>query len=101
MEMEKPKPLSEEEINLRLKNLSDWKYSDDKIVKEYKFDDFMDSLGFVNKLAPFFEQNDHHPDITIKYSKVIFELQRWDIGGKVTDRDFLIAEEIERMYSER
>jgi pterin-4a-carbinolamine dehydratase len=61
----------------------------------------MDSLGFINKLAPFCEANDHHPDIHLLYSKIIFELQRFDIGGKVSNKDFMVAAEIERLYSER
>ena len=30
-----------------------------------------------------------------------FELQRFDIGGKVTDLDFTIAKGIEQKYSKR
>lgn len=97
--MEKPKILSEKEIRENLKKLPGWEYADDKIKKEFKFTDFMDSLSFINKLAPFFEKMDHHPDTHIFYSKVLFELQRFDIGGKVTDRDFEVASEIEKVYS--
>lgn len=99
--MEKPKVLSEEEIKEGLKSLEGWSYAEDKISKQFEFKDFMDSLGFVNKLAPVFEENDHHPDTHIMYSKVLFELQRFDSGNKVTDRDFTIAHEIEKHYKER
>lgn len=99
--MEKPNILSEEQIQEELKTLQGWEYKEHKISKEFKFNDFMDVLNFVNSLAPFCEANDHHPDIHIFYSKVLFELQRFDVGGKVTDKDFLIAREIERLYSQR
>ncbi len=99
--MEKPIPLSEGEIREKLKELPGWTYADDKLKKEFKFNDFVDSLGFINKLTPFFEEKDHHPDTHIFYNKVLFELQRFDIGGKVTDRDFEVASEIERVYAER
>jgi len=98
--MEKPIPLPEEDIRNRLKDLPGWKYENDKIKKEFKFDDFMGSLGFINKLAPFFEEKDHHPDTHIFYNRILFELQRFDIGGKVTDKDFEVAAEIERVYSQ-
>ena len=81
--MNKPTSLSREEIQEKLKKLPGWEYVDDKIKKEFKFNDFMDSLGFINKMAPFFEKMDHHPDTHIFYNKVLFELQRFDIGGKV------------------
>jgi 4a-hydroxytetrahydrobiopterin dehydratase len=99
--METPKILEQNEIEEKLKDLPGWSYSDDKISKTYEFKDFMDSLSFVNSLAPFFEENDHHPDVHIMYSKILFELQRFDVGEKVTDRDFLIAKKIEENYSTR
>lgn len=100
MNMNKPIVLTQEEIEVRLKDLAGWKFVDDKISKQFEFKDFMDSLGFVNTLAPYFESMDHHPDIHIFYSKILFELQRFDSGSKVTDRDFTVATEIERQYSE-
>ncbi len=99
--MKKPTPLSGKEIQEKLKKLPGWEYAGDKIKKEFKFKDFMDSLGFIIKMAPFFEKMDHHPDTHIFYSKVLFELQRFDIGGKVTDRDIEVASEIERIYGQR
>jgi len=99
--MDKPTVLTRQEIDARLKDLAGWKFANDKISKQFGFKDFMDSLGFVDSLAPYFESVDHHPDTHILYSKVLFELQRFDIGGKVTDRDFEVATEIEKKYSER
>ena len=93
--------LTEQEITEQLKSFPGWLYKDNKISKEFKFEGFMDSLGFINKLAPFCEQLDHHPDIHIFYNKVLFELQRFDVGGKVTNKDFLVAEEIEKLYAKR
>ncbi len=99
--MSKPVTLSPEEIKKGLQTLPGWEFSNDKIRKQYKFNDFMDSLNFINQLAPFFEANDHHPDITINYSKVLFDLQRFDIGGKVTDLDIKTAHQIEEAYQKR
>jgi 4a-hydroxytetrahydrobiopterin dehydratase len=91
-------PLSNEEISKKLKGLPGWKYADNKISKEFEFPTFIDGLLFINKLAFFSEKIDHHPDIHIFYNKIRFELQRFDIGGKVTERDFTIAKKIEEMF---
>ena len=98
MELDEPKILSPKEIKERLVSMPGWIYKKNKIAKEFKFNDFMDSLKFVNRLAPYCERIDHHPDVYIFYSKILFELQRFDVGGKVTARDFLIARRIERLY---
>jgi 4a-hydroxytetrahydrobiopterin dehydratase len=92
------KILSEEEIQEKLKDFPGWEYKDNKISKEFEFEAFMDCVAFIVKLAPFSEANDHHPDIHIFYKKILFELQRFDVGGKVTAMDFKVAEEIERLY---
>lgn len=99
--MTKPVILSLETIQEELKTLPGWEFADDKISKQYKFKDFLDSLSFINQLAPAFEANDHHPDITINYSKVRFDLQRFDSGGKVTDLDIKTARHIENSYAAR
>jgi 4a-hydroxytetrahydrobiopterin dehydratase len=90
--------LEEGEILERLKELPGWEYKENKIVKEFKFGEFLNVLAFLVKMAPFFEKNDHHPDMHIFYSKVLFELTRWDVDGKVTDLDFITAHEIERVF---
>lgn len=93
--------LTQEQIQEELKTLPGWEYKEDKISKQFEFANFMDSLNFVNQLAPFCEQLDHHPDTHILYSKVLFELQRFDIGGKVTNKDMLVAHEIESLYAQK
>ena len=97
--MDKPKILSKEEIETVLTRLPGWSYADDKISKEYVFKYFVDSLSFINSLVAYFESMDHHPDVHIFYSKVRFDLQRFDIGGKVTDRDIEVAKKIESTYA--
>jgi len=92
-------PLSATEIEEKLSEVRGWKYADNKISKEFKFPGFMPVVNFINQLAPFCEEHDHHPDIHIFYNKVRFDLQRFDIGGKVTARDFMVAKEIDRLFA--
>jgi 4a-hydroxytetrahydrobiopterin dehydratase len=63
--------------------------------------DFVQSLSFVNSLVAYFETIDHHPDVYIAYGEVTFELTRYDLGGKVTDRDVEVAKKISSVYRAR
>ncbi|HNZ55656.1 MAG TPA: 4a-hydroxytetrahydrobiopterin dehydratase [Candidatus Paceibacterota bacterium] len=99
MDNYKLKPLPDTEINERLKSMPGWTYKDNKINKEFSFPTFADAVSFIDNLAPFCDKIDHHPDIHIFYKKILFELQRFDIGAKVTEKDFITAHEIERLYS--
>lgn len=94
-------PLTQDIIEDNLVELPAWNYADDQLSKEFDFSSFLEVVNFINKLAPFFEQVEHHPDIHIYYNKVVFELQTHDAGDKVTQRDFIVANEIEQRYDER
>ena len=49
------------EIDSRLKELNGWSRQGDKLTKRFKFDNFADSLAFVNKVGEIAEAADHHP----------------------------------------
>ena len=88
--------LSAEETSLKLKELEGWELKDNSIVKTFEFEDFMESVDCVNKIAPLAEGMSHHPDIEIKYNKVTIALSTHDEGG-VTEKDFELASKIENL----
>lgn len=92
-------PLADAEIEERVGKLSGWTFNDNKISKEFTFPTFAEAVAFVDLLAPFCDKVDHHPDIHIFFNKILFELQTFDSGEKVTGRDFVVAEEIERLIA--
>jgi 4a-hydroxytetrahydrobiopterin dehydratase len=90
--------LSIADINARLPTFPDWKYDSDKLIKTFEFASFTEAIVFINGLVGFCNFLDHHPDITINYKKVRFELTRFSVGGKVTERDFTLAQKIENDF---
>ena len=88
--------LSREEIDQQLPSLSGWKYDGQAIVKQYKFAGFPQAIEFVNRLVPGAESADHHPDITINYSKVTLSYATHSEGG-VTKKDFDGARAADKM----
>ncbi len=99
--MAEPKILSEEEIEDNLRSLPEWQREGNKIKKQFQFKNFVDSLSFINELLPYCQELDHHPDTHIFYNKVLFELTRFDVDEKLTDKDFTIARKIEELYAGR
>jgi 4a-hydroxytetrahydrobiopterin dehydratase len=99
--MDKPKILSPKELRAILPRLSGWKYAHNKLTRTFEFQDFVESLSFINSLVAYFETEDHHPDVYIAYGEVTFELTRYDVGGKVTDRDVTVAKKISSVYGAR
>lgn len=100
--MNTPKILDESEIETRISKLSvGWELKNGKLTKTFEFGAIMDGIHLLDKLIPYCNEIDHHPDIHIYFKKFIFELSRWDAGGKVTDRDFVVAEKIEELVKSR
>ena len=89
--------LNGSEIINKLKSLNDWIYSNKKISKEYKMNDFKEALAFVNKVGDAAETMDHHPDILMhSWNKVNITISTHSAGG-VTNKDFQLAEKIESL----
>jgi 4a-hydroxytetrahydrobiopterin dehydratase len=99
--MDKPQVLTKKELRTIMPRLSGWKLVGDKLARTFEFQDFVQSLSFVNSLVAYFETVDHHPDVRIAYGEVTFELTRYDVGGKVTDRDVEVAKKISSTYRQR
>lgn len=99
--MEKPTILTTKELRVIMPRLSGWKLANNKLIRTFEFQDFIESLSFVNSLVAYFERLDHHPDVQIAYGEVTFELTRYDVGGKVTDRDVEVAKKISSVYRAR
>ncbi len=88
--------LSENEIAEYLSNLEGWGHEGSRIVKQFKFKNFVESVGFVTKVAILAQRVDHHPDILIEYSKVTITLSTHSEGG-LTEKDFNLASEIQEV----
>ena len=89
-----PKLLSEEEIAKRLTEISQWTRTGNEIQRKIKFKNFLESMGFVNKVAVLSEGMDHHPDILIQWNRVSLTLSTHSAGG-LTDMDFVLARRID------
>jgi len=79
--------LTQGEISDRLGALPGWEVRAGKLVKAYAFDDFMEAIGFVNRLAPVAESQSHHPDLLVSWGRVVVELTTHEAGG-LTAKDY-------------
>ena len=82
--------LSEEQINQRLESLNGWSTTTGAIQRTFQHKDFVESMKFVNHVAELAEEDQHHPDILIRWNKVTLTLTTHDAGG-ITDKDFELA----------
>lgn len=86
--------LSDIAIQRELGSLSGWARRGGAIVKTYQFRTFPDAIAFVGRVAKVAESAGHHPDIDIRYTKVVCSLSTHDSGG-ITQKDLDVARSID------
>ncbi len=82
--------LSQADIDEELKNLPGWSIVNEKLHKEFQFDDFNQAFGFMTRAAMEIEKMNHHPEWFNVYNKITIELTTHDAGG-ITKNDVNLA----------
>lgn len=88
--------LEQSQIKTELQHVAEWQLSGDEIKREWKFAEFGDAMVFVNRVAELAQAANHHPDIDIRYNRVLLALSSHDAGG-LTKKDFRLAREIDEI----
>ena len=81
-----------------LKELSQWQAVKDgaAIQRAFKFRDFIEAWGFMNRVALLAQSQDHHPEWFNVYNKVDITLSTHDCGG-LSARDVKLAKAIDAL----
>jgi 4a-hydroxytetrahydrobiopterin dehydratase len=75
-----------------------WKLRKDepRLWRELIFKDFVRAMKFVNAVAELAEEEGHHPDIHVHWTRVKLVLWTHDIGG-LSQNDFILAAKIDKL----
>ena len=89
--------MKKEEIEKLVKQLpAGWQAIDDKkLQKTFKFKSYPDTIAFVNRAALIAQDEGHHPDMEVHYSKVVVEIWTHAIGG-LSENDFILAAKLDQ-----
>lgn len=90
--------LSDAEIAGRLAALHDWRLTDGRLTRTVRTRDFRSALELVARIADPADEQNHHPDVAIHWNVVTLTLWTHGSGG-ITERDFRLADAIERILS--
>jgi 4a-hydroxytetrahydrobiopterin dehydratase len=86
--------LTQDQIAKELRTLKGWEVTGLEIRKTWELKDFVHAMGFVNSVALTAERANHHPDIDIRWNKVLLVLSTHSAGG-LTQKDFDLARQID------
>ena len=93
--------LSDAEARQLLDQVKGWQLSQPegkstRIEKSFPFKGFMPGLDFVNKVARVAEDEDHHPDLLLRWGEVRVTLWTHAARG-LTENDFILAAKIDQL----
>ncbi|WP_379547801.1 4a-hydroxytetrahydrobiopterin dehydratase [Qipengyuania sp. DSG2-2] len=90
--------LTEQERETWLTALADWQMADgkDAIQRTFKFADFSEAWGFMNRVALLAETQEHHPEWFNVYNTVDITLTTHDADG-LSQRDVKMAKAIDAL----
>jgi 4a-hydroxytetrahydrobiopterin dehydratase len=92
-------PLTAEEIEPFLGELNQWRVDEDRRLHlEIETKNFKESLALANSIGELAEVVGHHPDLTVRWGRLIIDLWTHAIDG-LSESDFILAAKIDRLLT--
>jgi 4a-hydroxytetrahydrobiopterin dehydratase len=90
-------PMKGDEVEKLSAQLPDWQViKEHHLQKTYRFQNFAETLRFVNGVGELAEQQGHHPDICFGWGKAEITIWTHKIDG-LTESDFVLAAKIDKL----
>ncbi|WP_432075429.1 4a-hydroxytetrahydrobiopterin dehydratase [Streptomyces wuyuanensis] len=88
-------PLSQKEIEDRLRELPGWSQEGDRIARTYRLGSHFAATALVVHVAQIQEELNHHSDLLLGYNTVNLTVNTHSAGGAITEHDFELAHRVE------
>lgn len=91
--------LPADQIAVLLPKVDGWRVEDGKkLIKTFRFRNWVDAVAFVNEVTPIAEAQGHHPDLYVRWGEVSAFLWTHKIDG-LTQSDFVMAAKLDRAFA--
>lgn len=77
---------------------SAWKIENEKLHKEFIFENFIEAFGFMTRAAIIAESMNHHPEWFNVYKRVVIDLTTHEANG-ISVLDFELASKLEKLIN--
>src|SRR5262245_54970989 len=83
-------PLPQLSVGQPLACLRSWKLEAGRIARTFSFENYYQTMAFVNAVACVSHRQDHHPDMEVSYNKCTVRYSTHSVGG-LSENDFICA----------
>jgi 4a-hydroxytetrahydrobiopterin dehydratase len=91
-------PLTEPQIEALLNHIHGWVCKNGVIAKTDVFENYHQTMAFVNATAWISHREDHHPDLTVGYNTCRVAYHTHAIQG-ISENDFICAAKLDALFN--
>ncbi len=88
--------LKKSEADTLLKQLDGWEIDDGMLRKKFRFQDYYQTMAFLNATALISHREDHHPDLLVTYNQCVVSYLTHAIKG-LSENDFICAAKLDAL----
>ncbi len=94
-------PMDASQINRYAPQVPQWDVVDKsdvtKLMRKFKFKNFLEAISFADKVGALAEKNGHHPKLVVEWGKVTIYWWTHAVGG-LHRNDFIMAAKTDEIY---
>ena len=96
-----PAALDDAAVASLLPQVPGWQVDANRLVREFLFRDYHETIEFVNALAFMVHREDHHPDLQVGYRRCTAAWTTHSAGHRLSENDFICAAKADALYAGR
>ncbi len=92
---------SDEQVGEALAVLEGWSVEDRRLQRSFRFDDYHQTIAFVNAIVEIIHREDHHPELVVGYNRCTVRYDTHSVNsgkGGLSENDFICAAKIDNVF---
>ena len=80
-----------------------WALEHGKLLRTFAFENYYQTLAFVNAIAYVIHADDHHPELVVTYNRCLVKFDTHSVnGGKggISENDFVCAAKVSAIFEQ-
>ncbi|MDY7578189.1 4a-hydroxytetrahydrobiopterin dehydratase [Herbaspirillum sp. RTI4] len=93
--------LSAQQVLHYLSAVEGWEQDGQHIVKTFSFQNYYETLAFINAIAYVVHAQDHHPELIVTYNRCVIRFDTHSVNegkGGLSVNDFICAAKVDAVF---
>jgi 4a-hydroxytetrahydrobiopterin dehydratase len=90
--------MAAEDMAAHLRQAPGWSLVDGFVEKRFDFENYCQTMAFVNAVAWVAHREDHHPELLVSYNACVVRFNTHAVGG-ISINDFICAAKVDALFT--